>query len=351
MPDLSAYVREARSRHASDIHFSPGAVPKYRIHGELTPTANPVLKPSDTLELLIGFLSHEQRDRFEQHGEIELSVSFKDLGRLRITAYKQRGMITIALRLVDQDIPDITSLQVPEKVVTLTCEKRGLIILSGPAGAGKSSLTAALVNHINETRSCNIITLEDPIEFLHTNRLSTINQREIGLDSDSYEAALNSALRADPDVLVVSRIHSCREFSLVLTAAETGHLVLLSRMTPTVTETLSTLIDSFPVEERSMAEIRLSDSLKCVLSRQLLHPAEGESLPAYEVLLGTASARGLIRAGEFSRLKELMHTSRDQGMMTMEDSLTELVSTGKIDPARALEAAPDPEKLSELFHL
>ncbi|MCR4909011.1 MAG: PilT/PilU family type 4a pilus ATPase [Lachnospiraceae bacterium] len=351
MPDLAAFVREAREKHASDIHFSVGAVPKLRIHGELFPTSNPVLKPSDTLELLIGFLSHEQRERFEKNGEIELSVSFGELGRLRVSAYKQRGNITMALRLVDQEIPNINLLQIPEKAVALTEEKKGLVILSGPAGSGKSSLTAAFINRINETRSCNIITLEDPIEFLHTNKLSNINQREIGLDSQSYEAALKSALRADPDVLVVSRITSCNELSLILTAVEAGRLCLLSLLTPSVTETLSTLTDSFPAEERTIAAYRLSDALKCVLSRQLLHPSEGESVPAYEVLFNSSTVREAIRSGEFKKLKGIMHESRDEGMMTMEDSLTELVTAGKINIAQALEAAGNPEELSEILNI
>ncbi len=351
MPDLAAFVREAREKQASDIHFSVGAVPKLRIHGELFPTSNPILKSSDTLELLISFLSHEQREHFEKAGEIELSVSFGDLGRLRVNAYKQRGNITLALRLVDQDIPDISQLRVPDRVVALTEEKKGLVIFSGPAGSGKSSLIAAFVQRINESRSCNIITLEDPIEFLYSNRLSNINQREIGLDSQSYEAALKSALRADPDVLMVSRIASCSELSLILTAAEAGRLCLLSRLTPTVTETLVALTDSFPSQERSIARYRLADALKCVISRQLLHPSEGESIPAYEVLFNCNPVRDLIRSGEFQQLKKLMHDNREAGMMTMEDSLTDLVTAGKINVAQALEASGDPEELSEILDI
>ncbi len=346
MIDLNQILSEARSVRASDIHLSVGAVPKFRVHGELKDSNFHRLSASETLEILVNFMTHEQRDRFEEEGEIELSTSIRDFGRLRVNAYKQRGSITIALRLVDKELPDTAEFMIPQSVVRLTEEKKGLVIMTGPSGSGKTSMLAAMIDRINVSRACNIITLEDPIEFLHKNYMSTINQREIGLDVKDYRTALRSALRSDPDVLVVNRISGPEEASLVLTGAETGRLVFAAMSTNSVPETISSVIDIFPAQERPMARFRLADNLKAIVTRQLIHTSEGSSVPAYELLFMNGKLRELVRLDKSVELYECMKNGADRDMVTMDQSLTELVRSGKISPEEAVEAALDPEAVA-----
>ncbi len=343
MIDISQILSEARAAQASDIHLSVGAVPKFRIHGELKDTNFHRLSASETLEVLVNFMTHEQRDRFEEEGEIELSVSIRDFGRLRVNAYKQRGSITIALRLVDKEIPDAAQFNIPMEVMRLSEEKKGLVIITGPSGSGKSSILAAMIDSINTSRSANIITLEDPIEFLHKNQMSTINQREIGLDVKDYRTALKSALRADPDVLVVNRISGPEEASLVLNAAETGRLVLAAMSTNSAPETVSAFIDIFREHERPMARFRLSENLKAVVTRQLIHTAAGSSVPAYEILIMNGQLREVLRSNHMEGLYPLMTGEDGSGMITMEKYLINLVLEGMISAEEAIEYAPDPE--------
>ncbi|MBO6138383.1 MAG: PilT/PilU family type 4a pilus ATPase [Lachnospiraceae bacterium] len=346
MIDINQILSEARNCRASDIHLSVGAVPKFRIHGELKDSNFHKLSSAETLETLVNFMTHEQRDRFEAEGEIELSVSIRDFGRLRVNAYKQRGSITIALRLVDKEIPDTAQFSIPPAVVRLTEEKKGLIIMTGPSGSGKSSMLAAMIDRINSSRACNIITLEDPIEFLHKNSMSMINQREIGLDVKDYRTALKSALRADPDVLVVNRISGAEEASLVLTAAESGRLVFAAMSTNSVPETISSIVDIFPQQERTMARFRLADNLKAIVTRQLIHTSQGMSVPAYELLFMNGKMRELVRLDRSVELYEAIKAGADKDMVTMDQSLTELVQSGTISAEEAVEAALDPEALA-----
>lgn len=347
MIDINQILSEARTIRASDIHLSVGAVPKFRVHGELRDSNFHKLSAAETLEILVNFMTHEQRDRFEDEGEIELSISIRDFGRLRVNAYKQRGSITIALRLVDKEIPDAAQFNIPAGVVALTGEKKGLVIMTGPSGSGKSSMLAAMIDGINASRACNIITLEDPIEFLHKNNMSTINQREIGLDVKDYRTALKSALRADPDVLVVNRISGAEEASLVLTAAETGRLVFAAMSTNSVPETISSIIDIFPAQERTMARFRLADNLKAIVTRQLIHTSQGASVPAYELLIMSGRMKELIRLDKSVELYEAMKDEQNKDMITMDQALTELVQSGTISPEEAVEAALDPEALAK----
>ena len=347
MIDIGQILSEARRLRASDIHLSVGAVPKFRIHGELTDSNFHKLSAAETLETLVNFMTHEQRDRFEEEGEIELSVSIRDYGRLRVNAYKQRGSITIALRLVDKELPDAAQFNIPPAVVRLSAEKKGLVIMTGPSGSGKTSMLAAMIDGINSSRSCNIITLEDPIEFLHKNNMSTINQREIGLDVKDYRTALKSALRSDPDVIVVNRISGPEEASLVLTAAETGRLVFAAMSTNSVPETISSIVDIFPPQERTMARFRLADSLKAIVTRQLIHTSQGMSVPAYELLFMNGKLRELVRLDRSVELYEMMKTGADKDMVTMDQSLTALVQSGTISAEEAVEAALDPEAMAK----
>ncbi len=295
MLDLSALLNEAASKGASDIHICAGASPMFRIHGELVPCGYSVLTGGDTLEILLNLMDPAQRETFEEKKEIDLSVSVPDAGRFRVSAYRQRGSISITMRLVDNDIPDAEALGIPDDVLSLLNEKRGLILVTGPAGSGKTTVTASLIDRINSTRACNIITIEDPIEFIFKNKRSVVNQREIGVDTPDAVSALNSCLRQDPDVISFGEIKSFEEAEAVIMAAETGRLVFSSLYTMGAEQTIELLIDLFPANKRRQAANRLSNVLRAVISRQLLPSDSGERVPAYDILVSDDGVRKMIR--------------------------------------------------------
>lgn len=351
MIDIRELLKMAASEDASDVHISVGAAPRLRIHGNLLTTNYPKMTPADTLEMLLSLVNPEQREKFEQDGEIDLSVSIPDAGRFRVNAYKQRGSITLALRIVDMDIPDASQLSIPDQVMDLCNRHRGLIIVTGPSGSGKSTVLAAMIDRINSTRSCNIITLEDPIEYLHSHKMSVVNQREIGLDVNSYEHALKSALREDPDILQVSTLDTAENVSTALMAAETGKLIFSSMYTSGAADTIENLVDLFPEHKQSAARNRLASALRAVISRQLVTCKDGsERAAAYEILLVDNSVRSVIRGGENERLEEIMRAGGSKGMITMDQSLTSLYKAGKIDRQTAVTAARDQESMEELLN-
>ncbi len=348
MIDIKDLLNAAVRQEASDVHICVGAVPKFRIHGELTDTVFPRLSPSDTLEILLNLINQEQRERFEKNGEIDMSVSVPDVGRFRINAYKQRGSITLAFRIVDQQVPDPADLKLPESVLSLTEKRRGLILVTGPSGSGKSTVLAALLDRINSTRACNIITLEDPIEYLHSHKLSVINQREIGLDVPSYEAGLTSALREDPDVIFLSTFHSAESILTALMAVETGKLVLSSMYTNSAKDTIRGILEVFPRENQKAVRTRLSGALCAVISRKLMNLPGGEGrIPAHEILICNKEVKDIISDGNLEELPGMIRKGAEQGMCLMDDSLLALVKSGKIGESEALLSANDPEALQK----
>lgn len=351
MIDIRELLKIAAAEDASDVHISVGASPKLRVHGELIPTNFPKMTPADTLEMLLSLVNPEQRERFERDGVIDISVSIPDAGRFRVNAYKQRGSISLALRIVDMEIPDASELSIPDQVMELCGRHRGLVLVTGPSGSGKSTVLAALIDRINTTRACNIITLEDPIEYLHMHKRSIVNQREIGLDVNSYEIALKSALREDPDVLLVSRLDSAENVSTVLMAAETGRLVFSSMYSSSVRDTIENIVDIFPEQKWMAARNRLASALRAVVSRQLLTSADGSGrAAAYEILMVDNSVRSVIRNGSLEKLDDIMRAGHENGMITMDESLIELYRQGRISRQTAVVAARDQEKMSELLN-
>lgn len=350
MTDIRELLKTAAAEDASDVHISVGASPRLRVHGDLVTTNFPKMTPADTLEMLLGLVNPDQRERFEQDGVIDISVSIPDVGRFRVNAYKQRGSITLALRLVDMEIPDAVELAIPDQVMSLCERHRGLILVTGPSGSGKSTVLAAMIDRINSTRSCNIITLEDPIEYLHAHKMSIVNQREIGLDVSTYDVALKSALREDPDVMLVSKLENAENISTAFMAAETGTLVFSTAYSSCAEDAIEGLIDMYPENKQAAARNRLASVLRAVISRQLLTCANGrDRAAAYEVLMVDNSVRSVIRSGEPGRLDDIMSAGRDRGMVTMDQSLTELCKQGKIDRQTAIIAARDQEKMSEIL--
>ncbi|MCR4743777.1 MAG: PilT/PilU family type 4a pilus ATPase [Lachnospiraceae bacterium] len=351
MLDIYELLRQASEADASDVHISVGVSPRFRVHGEIVTTNFHKMTPSDTLEILLNLMSPDQRERFETDGEIDLSVSIPSAGRYRVNAYKQRGSITIALRLVDMKIPDSSVLKIPENVMALCDANRGLIMITGPAGSGKSTVIASMVERINTTRACNIITIEDPIEYLHSHNMATVNQREIGLDAKDYITALNSALRQDPDVLELKGPENEEEASKIFMAAETGRLVFSSMYTMSATETVMGLLDLYPNERRSQARNKLANSLKATVARQLLIGTDGGRIPAYEIMIVDNKIRQIIRNGDLDELGGYIASHKDENIITMDDSLFKLYSEGKISGKTAVQSANDQEKMKEKVEL
>ena len=349
MLDINTLIREASARNASDIHITVGAPPRFRIQGELVQTNFPKMTPGDTLEVLLNLMTPEQRDTFERKGDIDISVSVKDSGRFRVNAYKQRGMITITMRLVDMEIPDARSLKLPDEVMKLCDERKGLILVTGPSGSGKSTVIASLIDWINSTRACNIITLENPIEYIHSSKMSIVNQREIGIDAVDYHSAISSALKQDPDVLDIGEIGDENEASLTLLAAETGRLVFSNFYTMSAVDTIGAFIDLFPEERRRRAGNRLASVLRATVSRQLIPSSEGNLIPAYEILIADNAVREMIREGKIRDIAAYMDNNTDKGLITMDQYIYRLYKDGLISGEEALKSACDRESMGTVL--
>lgn len=347
MLDLTSLLEYAAKENASDVLITVGASPKIRVHGKLLSTNFSKVTVAETLETLLDVVTVEQRERFEAEGELDLSVSLPNLGRYRVNAYKQRGSISLAFRLVDGEIPDLYSLGMTEQAIEICDAKRGLVIVSGPSGSGKSTLIAAMIDRINSERETNIITLEDPIEYLHQHKNSLVNQREIGLDTTSYSKGLKAALKEDPDVLFVDNIPGPEVVEDMFLAAETGRLVITSMYTTSVVDTIHALVSMFPKEQQEQVRVRLAGCVRAIISRQLCE-AIGDSpvVPAYGILIASSSVRKLLKENDLLGIKALME-SGENGMTTLDQSLVRLYENGEITQKCAVNHATDPEWVAE----
>ena len=344
MVTIKEILKEAVKAGASDVHITVGIPPKMRVNGNLVAMPFPRMLPADTVELLIGIMTEAQRDRFEERGEYDMSFAIPELGRFRVNAYKQRGSVAMALRLVGTTVPDAMSLGIPESVVDLYQKKRGLVLVTGPTGSGKSTTLASIIDKVNSMREAHVITLEDPIEYLHQHKLSIVNQREIGLDSQNYANALRAALREDPDVILVGEMRDFETISVAITAAETGHLVLSTLHTMGAANTVDRMIDVFPPHQQQQIRIQVANVLEAVISQQLLPTADGEGrVAAFEVMHVTHAVRNLIREGKSHQLATIMQTNRNLGMITMDEAIRQLYADHKISRETAIQFAQEPE--------
>ena len=352
MPTIEELLKAAKEAGASDLHITVGISPKMRINGHLITMEYPRMMPPDTSQILSQIMNETQRRIFEERGEYDMSFSIRDLGRYRVNAYKQRGSIAIALRLVGTQIPDPGSLGVPPTVVELYQRKRGLVLVTGPTGSGKSTTLASIIDQVNNNRECHVITLEDPIEYLHQHKLSMVNQREIGLDSKSYAAALRSALREDPDVILVGEMRDLETISVAITAAETGHLVLSTLHTIGAASTVDRIIDVFPPHQQQQIRIQLANVLEAVVSQQLIPTADGKGrVAAFEVLHANHAVRNLIREGKSPQMVSVIQTNRKLGMITMDEAIMQLYTVGTITRTMAVQFAQDPDAMENKLSL
>lgn len=344
MPSIVEIMRIAHEAGASDVHITVGVPPKMRVNGNLIAMDFPKMLPANTLEVVLEVMSEVQRERFEERGEYDMSFAIPELGRYRVNAYKQRGTCAMALRLVSTQVPAPEVLGVPDSVINLYERKRGLILVTGPTGSGKSTTLAAIIDKINNNRDAHVITLEDPIEYLHQHKMAMVNQREIGLDSQSYANALRAALREDPDVILVGEMRDFETISVAITAAETGHLVLSTLHTIGAASTVDRVIDVFPPHQQQQIRVQFANVLEAVISQQLIPTMDGRGrVAAFEVMHANHAVRNLIREGKSHQLVSVMQTNRKMGMITMDESITQLYFEGKIDKEMAVQFAVDPD--------
>ena len=347
MLTINEVLRIAWENKASDVHITVGVPPKMRVNGTLVEMPFERMQPADTVQMLEDIMVEEQKEKFIERGELDFSYSIADMGRYRVNAFKQRGTVAMALRLVSAEIPEPEELRLPESVIDLYNRKRGLILVTGPTGSGKSTTQAAIINKANINRDAHIITLEDPIEYLHKHKRSIVNQREIGLDSKSYANALRAALREDPDIILVGEMRDFETISVAITAAETGHLVLSTLHTIGAASTVDRVIDVFPPHQQQQIRVQLANTLEAVVSQQLLPTADGKGrVAAFEVLHANNAVRNLIREGKSHQLPSVMQTNKKMGMVTMDDSIQKLYFEGKIDKETAIQFAVDPDGMN-----
>lgn len=351
MISLRDLLETTMSQNASDLHLTVGMPPVIRVNGELRQISSEKLQPIHT-ESYAKEILNERYEEYIKIGETDTSFSVAGIGRFRVNTFKQRGSDSIAIRVVGLKVPTLSDFQFPNVIKDLTNNKRGLVLVTGPAGSGKSTTLAAMINEINATRAAHIITLEDPIEYLHKHNKSIINQREIGKDTLSYGSALRSVLREDPDVILVGEMRDLETISVALTAAETGHLVFSTLHTIGAAKTIDRIIDVFPPYQQQQVKIQLSAVLKGIISQQLLPKDDGKGrIAAMEIMIATTAIQNMIREGKTHQVESSIQTGSKHGMKTMDMSLSELYKKGLISYETALSYAIDREMLGKIISL
>ncbi|MBA5850554.1 type IV pilus twitching motility protein PilT [Clostridium sp. cel8] len=351
MKSLEDLLEVTIKENASDLHLTVGAPPVIRKNGKLKSISKEKLKPGDTERYAREILENNY-DKYIKEGEIDSSFSVSGLGRFRVNVFKQRGTSAIAIRVVGLKIPTLNELKFPQIFKEFTSYTRGLILVTGPTGCGKSTTLAAMVNEINLTRAAHIITLEDPIEYLHKHNKSIISQREIGNDTSSYSVALKSVLREDPDVILVGEMRDLETISIALTAAETGHLVFSTLHTIGAAKTIDRIIDVFPPYQQQQVKIQLAAVIGGIISQQLITSINGENrVAAFEIMVANEAIKNMIREGKTHQIQSSMQTGAKYGMRTMDMSLAELYKKGIISMQSVLAYASDREMIKRIISL
>jgi twitching motility protein PilT len=330
---IDQLLREAVKRGASDLHLAAYSPPLIRLNTRLSKLSDTVFQPQDTVAFARYILGPDRYSNYEKTGEIDASYQIEDLSYFRLNIYRHQDNTALSFRIISHETPTIEGLGLPDIVASFARYSSGLILVTGPTGNGKSTTLAAMIDLINHERACHIVTLEDPIEFVHTNRLSMITQREIGRDSLSFPNALRSCLRQDPDVIMIGEMRDLETISTAITAAETGHLVIATLHTINAPQTIERVIDVFPPSQQHQIRVQLANSLIGVLSQRLL-PNRQEGQPmimAMEIMVCNAAIRNMVRDGKVHQIHNSMQTSKSYGMRTMNQAMQELLQQGRID--------------------
>lgn len=334
---------------ASDLHLVVGTPPMIRVDGKLTPIeGEPALTPDSAQELIYGILTDRQRELLNANKEVDYSYQFSQAGRYRVNVYYQRGTLGAALRLITTKIPTLDELRLPGTIRQFADLKQGFVLITGPTGHGKSSTLAALIEIINSERAENIITIEDPVEYLFQPKQSIISQRELHSDTHSWQIALRSALREDPNVVMVGEMRDYETIAAALTVAETGHLVFSTLHTNSAAQTIDRVIDVFPEHQQAQVRMQLSNTLEAIVAMRLIPALSGGRLPALEILMATPAVRNIIREGKTHQIDNVIQTSGELGMMSLESSLAYWVKAGEIDLGTAQQYAIRPEEVARL---
>jgi twitching motility protein PilT len=349
--DFAEVLLEVVDRRASDLHLTAGAPPTVRVRGRLAPMEGyPALTPTDTREIVYSILSNSQRQKLENNWQLDFAYQIPGRARFRVNAYFQRSAIGAAFRLIPFEISPLETLGLPPAVLEFTRKPRGLVLVTGPTGSGKSTTLASMVDVINGEREEHIMTIEDPIEFLHQHKKCIVNQRELGSDATSFADALKAALRQDPDVILVGEMRDLETIGTAITAAETGHLVFATLHTQDTPQTIDRIIDVFPAFQQGQIRAQLSVALQGIMTQTLLPTADGAGrCVAAEVLMPTPAVRNLIREHKSHQIYSVLQTGAAHGMQTMDASLAELVRAGKITRQLAESRARAPEDLRRLI--
>ena len=348
--DFADILIEVITAGASDLHLTVGAPPMVRERGKLRGLDYPKLTSQDTREIVYSILNNDQRKKLENDWQIDLSYSVPGRARFRVNAYFQRASIGAVMRTIPQDIPSFDTLGLPEVLKDFINKPRGFVLVTGPTGSGKSTTLASMIDMINEQRHEHIMTVEDPIEFLHRHKNCVVNQRELGSDATSFAAALKSALRQDPDVILVGEMRDLETMSTAITAAETGHLVFATLHTQDTAQTIDRIVDSFPPSQQHQVRTQLSIALQGVVTQQLIPTADGRSrVCACEVMVPTPAVRNLIREGKTHQLYSALQTGGQYGMQTMDAALADLVRAGALTARQAEARSSTPEELRRLL--
>jgi twitching motility protein PilT len=348
--DFADILLEVIETKASDLHLTAGCPPMVRKRGSLSALDYPVLSSQDTREIVYSILNNEQRKRLENEWQIDLSYSVPSRARFRVNAFFQRASIGAVMRTIPTEIPALGDLGLPPVLEDLTRKPRGFVLVTGPTGSGKSTTLAAMIDLINQERHEHILTIEDPIEFLHRHKNCVVNQRELGTDATSFANGLKAALRQDPDVILVGEMRDLETMTTALTAAETGHLVFATLHTQDTASTVDRIVDAFPPAQQHQVRVQLSMALQGVVTQQLLPTPDGKNrVCATEVLVPTAGVRNLIREGKTHQLYSALQTGASHGMQTMDASLVDLVRQGKITEQMAERRSSTPGELKRLL--
>jgi twitching motility protein PilT len=347
--DMVTLLREAIAHKASDLHICGGAPPVLRIDGRLRALNAPPLTGQETRDMLYSLLNDGQREKFERDWELDCSIEVRKIGRFRVNLHRQRGNIEGAFRVVHDQIFSMRQLGLPDIMEEMCRKENGLLLITGPTGSGKTTTMASMIDAINASRPCMIITIEDPIEFIHRNKRAIIKQREVLTDTKSFDAALRHALRQDPDVIAVGEMRDLETIRTALTAAETGHLVLATLHTPDVAQTIDRVIDVFPPHQQDQVRLQLAQCLQAIFCQQLLPiPGDKGRVAAVEVLLATPAVRQIIRSKKLEQIMTVLQTSSEGGMISMDKALRNLYQQGLVGYDEAISKCKFPENFNRI---